>query len=366
MRTSRSRVATMLAVATLLAACSGPAASTIPGPIDTLAPASPSTGPATTGAGASDAFAVAGLVANISPDSGPPDPSTFETAFTTNNPFNGDVLKRIGIYVTYRLRPGLEGKVSVVTTSPDGMTITDSYDYPASADSAYFAISYANGFALGEHRTVLTFGPTGDSISLPFTITEPAPAPAATAAPTTDSTGFRNLGLNEFVPDLNYEFPISFDIPGDYAHFSIEGRSGRYIWMRPVEGQGSTFPTEFTKPDTAYFVVGPSLNVGYDADTDKFIGVAESAVELQALVEDQGIQVRRYERQDLPDFAVLILESVSPYGEGNQTRTVVTMYLATGIETNTFLIQFYFATGPEAPADRAIWERFESSLGQSG
>ena len=41
------------------------------------------------------------------------------------------------------------------------------------------------------------------------------------------------------------------------------------------------------------------------------------------------------------------------------------MYLATGIETNTLKIQFYFATGPETPADRAIWERFESSLMQT-
>lgn len=81
------------------------------------------------------------------------------------------------------------------------------------------------------------------------------------------------------------------------------------------------------------------------------------------MVEAQGMQVGRLGRKDLRDFPILIVESESPYG--GRTRTVVTTYLATGIETNTLLIQFYFATGPETPEDRAIWERFETSLTQT-
>jgi hypothetical protein len=204
--------------------------------------------------------------------------------------------------------------------------------------------------------TVVACAPPGLSASATLT---PSPTPAMTA----DATDFRRVALNEFVPDLLYEFPISLEIPGDFARFDIENSSGRYIWMRPAQGQDPTFPAEFDKPDTAYFVVGLSLNVGYGADTDRFIGMPDSIEELQASVEAQGIQVRRLERKDLRDFPVLILESEAPYG--GRTRTVVTTYLATGIETNTLLIQFYFATGPETPEDRAVWERFESSLVQT-
>jgi hypothetical protein len=179
-----------------------------------------------------------------------------------------------------------------------------------------------------------------------------------------DPAGFPRIALNEFVPDLLHDYPISLEIPGDFARFGIENRS-RSIWMRPAQGQEPTFPTEFDKPDSAFFVVGLSLNTGYDAATDRFTDESDSLEEVQAALDAQGLDltVRRYERKDLRDFPVLLLESESPYG--GPTRTVVTIYLATTVETNTLLIQFYFATGPETPVDRAIWERFESSLMQT-
>jgi len=365
MRAPHSPVATIV-VALLVAGCgsaAGPSPTTSPTLPAPSAPSAPSAAPSG-GASGSGAFAIAGITSN--PGIHGPLPSTFQTSFATNTPFDGSVLKLIGLYVSYKLAPGLTGKVSMVTTAPDGTTITDSSDYLASDLSSWFNLAYEDGFALGAHETVLRFQPTGESVTLPFTIIEavPTPAPPPTPVSTPDVAGFLHVALSEFVP-LDFGLPISLDIPGDYAHFDIRNRDGRYIWMHPAEGQAPEFPTDFDLPDSAFFFVGPSLKVGYDADEDHFIGMPESAADLQAAVEGQGVDVRRLERQDLPDFPVLIMEYQGPTGVGTETRTIITTFLATGTGTHTILIQFFFATGAETAVDRAIWERFESSLKQT-
>ena len=145
----RRLVLTVL-VATLLIACGGSTATPIP------AATAAASVPATAGTTEAGAFAIAGLTANIVPG-GPPDPSTFATSFDGKAGGAGIFRngRRVAIYVVYQLASGLGGKVSTVTTSPDGNTIADSFDYPASAGSAYFSIAYQDGFALGERSSVV-------------------------------------------------------------------------------------------------------------------------------------------------------------------------------------------------------------------
>jgi hypothetical protein len=102
-----------------------------------------------------------------------PDPSTFSTSFASDIP---------AIYVPYELASGLAGKVTTTATSPDGKTLTGSFDYPASAPFAYFHLTYVSGFSPGDYQEVLTFEPTGESVTLPFTITGPQGS-AATSSP---------------------------------------------------------------------------------------------------------------------------------------------------------------------------------------
>lgn len=123
----------------------------------------------------SGAFAFAGIARSLGGTGAPP---YYETTFATTRcyPCFG------GFYVSYQLAPGLAGKVSTVTTSPDGKTTADSLDDPGAPRWGYFGIGfesfgYTDGFALGDYKAVLTFEPTGESITLPFTFTEPAPTP---------------------------------------------------------------------------------------------------------------------------------------------------------------------------------------------
>ena len=172
-------------VATMLAACGGAAATAAPTAAPTLAPtaspsptAPPTAPPATASPSGSGAFVAAGLVSTLDPNGGMPDPSAFSTSFASDIP---------AIYVPYELASGLAGKVTTTATSPDGKTLTGSFDYPASAPFAYFRLTYVSGFSPGDYQEVLTFEPTGESVTLPFTITGPAGS-AATPSPITSGT----------------------------------------------------------------------------------------------------------------------------------------------------------------------------------
>jgi len=147
----------------------------ITGPV-TLAPSSAPPAAAASGSGV---FAVAGVAPTVD-DTGAP--SHYVTSFGTTPCYPCQAL----FYVTYKLAPGFAGKVSTVTTSPDGKTTADSHDDPGSPRWGYFGIShmkfgYTDGFPLGDYKAVLTFEPTGESITLHFAITAaPTPAPTAT------------------------------------------------------------------------------------------------------------------------------------------------------------------------------------------
>jgi hypothetical protein len=185
----RHLVVTML-VATMLAACgssattptSTPTPTAVPTAVPTVAitaspspTASPTATPVTASPSGTGAFVVAGLAPTIDVNAGPPDPSTFATSFASTIP---------AVYVPYELAAGLAGKVTTTTTSPDGKTLSGSFDYPASAPWAYFRIRYDSGFAAGDYREVLTFQPTGESVTLSFTVTGPSGS-AASPSPVT-------------------------------------------------------------------------------------------------------------------------------------------------------------------------------------
>ena len=196
----RPLVVTFL-MATMLAGCGGAAT-----------PAS--SVPASAGATGPGAFVIAGLTANVDP-LGPLDPSTFATSFTTNIPVGhagspappgiflvGDeVAVRVGIYVVFQLAPGLAGKVGTVTTAPDGKTIADSLEYSASDPEADFSIVYDGGLALGDHQVVLTFEPTGESVTLTLYHHRIPASPAADACPDSGrNPGYRRVNAQRVRP----------------------------------------------------------------------------------------------------------------------------------------------------------------------
>ncbi|MBF6606655.1 MAG: hypothetical protein IVW53_13875 [Chloroflexi bacterium] len=177
-----------LGVATILAACGGSAAPPSPAPtatpaVATAVPASPTAPPTaaptetppassaltTSGPGGSGAFVVAGLTSMLPVSADQPDSSTFATSFASETP---------EILVAYQLAPGLAGKITSIWRTVGGDAKTTSFDYPASAPWAYFSLTYVNGFVPGDYEEILTFERTGESVTLPFTITGPRRPPA--------------------------------------------------------------------------------------------------------------------------------------------------------------------------------------------
>ena len=250
----RRLVGTLL-VATMLAACGGSAATASPAPSATASAsagttASPSAqtdsaAPSATVAAASPSgsstFLFAGLVGSLDLNSGPPDPSSFGTSFPSETP---------GIYVAYRLAPGLSGKVSSTWTSPGGDRIFASFDYPVAAPWAYFHLTYQDGFIPGSHQDILKFDSTGDSVTLSFTVTGPRASPA-TPTPEPSATGAFGVlqtasaaDSSKSAPDpstFTTSFPTS--APAIYVVFTLHsGLTGKVTCTMTANGTDLTQP----------------------------------------------------------------------------------------------------------------------------
>ena len=176
-------------VATVLSACGGAAApvpTATPTGVPTLAPtpspsvsATPSATVSQTGSGA---FVVTGLAAMIDSSADAPDPSTFRTSFTSDTP---------AIYVPFQLGPGLAGKVTSTWKSSIAKDVVASFNYTPSAPWAYFKLTRSGGFIPSDYQEVLMFEPTGESVTLSFTVT----GPPATPAPASSGTAFTLLRM---------------------------------------------------------------------------------------------------------------------------------------------------------------------------
>jgi len=137
---------------------------TVTGTTGSSSPSAPASTPVASSPAASagsSPFALAGLAASVDSSLNSIDQSTFATSF----PASTD-----SIYADYALAPGLSGTVQITWNSP---TDTDSYDYKATDPWAWFGATVSGRFSPGANTAVLTFEPTGQSVTLPFTITSP-------------------------------------------------------------------------------------------------------------------------------------------------------------------------------------------------
>ena len=140
---------------------------TVTGAPGSSSPSTPTSTPAAgspAASGASSPFAVAGLASSNNSALDSVDVSTFATSF----PASTDT-----IYAEYALTAGLSGTVDITWTSTTGATSSNFYDYGASDPWAWFGATVSGRFSTGANRAVLTFEPTGQTVTLPFTITSP-------------------------------------------------------------------------------------------------------------------------------------------------------------------------------------------------
>jgi hypothetical protein len=189
---------------------------------------------------------------------------------------------------------------------------------------------------------------------IPSTLT-PAPLPSSTA-----SLGFKRVSIQEFIPNLSFDVPISFEIPDDFISCQFPDNPDSYFWT-PQKCEGY-----FRPRNTSYFQakLAPSK---YESQSDRFTNVPNdtSDVEIIALFESQGAKLSRIERKNIGEFPVLILELEWAYEETPgvaKTHVVKRIFIATLVDTNVLWIDYYFDLPTNLEKDSAVWEHFEASI----
>lgn len=241
----------------ILAACGSSSASTTP-ELASVAPsvaaptASPSPSPSPTPSASPAAvgtIVLAGLSSVIDKPSQTIDPSTFGTTFVSETP---------AIYILYQLSPGSSGVVQSTWNHGTIKVNADSFTYPADAPWAYFVITYKNGFIPGDYEVVLKVVSTGDSMTLPFTVTgprkappTPTPVPSGTSAFTL-TTMASSADSSKSGPDTT-AFTTTFlsSAPKLYVVFRLRsGLSGAVVCTMSANG------SDVIKPITLTYSVG--------------------------------------------------------------------------------------------------------------
>jgi hypothetical protein len=125
----------------------------------------------------------------------------------------------------------------------------------------------------------------------PLTPTPPAPIPGI---------NFRSITLSEFHGSLLFDFPIVFEIPTNYVFVP-----DTTVWMpqEHLERFVDSVPI-----DVEFFNVLTSTSVGYDGETDTFIGVPYGEQEKADFEAAVGGKITRFEQRKVGQHPVVILE----------------------------------------------------------
>lgn len=244
-------------LAMVLAACGSSSASTTPEPASvapSVAPTAsptPSPSPSPSPSAAVGTIVLAGLSSVIDKPSQTIDASTFGKTFPSETS---------AIYILYQLSPGSSGVVQSTWNHGTVKVNADSFTYPADAPWAYFVITYKNGFIPGDYDVVLKVVSTGDTMTLPFTITGPRKAPP-TPTPVPSGTSAFTLTTMASAADSSKSgpdetaFTTTFlsSAPKLYVVFRLRsGLSGKVVCTMSANG------SDVIKPITLSYSVGNS------------------------------------------------------------------------------------------------------------
>lgn len=136
-----------------------------------------------------------------------------------------------------------------------------------------------------------TDSPTPQQESQPLTPTPPDPIPGIS---------FRSITLSQFHGSLLFDFPIEFEIPTNFVFVP-----DATLWMpeEHLERFVDSVPI-----DVEFFNVLTSTSVGYDGETDTFIGVPYSEQEKADFEAAVGGKITRFEQSKIGEYPVVIIE----------------------------------------------------------
>ena len=228
-------------VAMLLAACALSVPTAMPSSPAASGPSADANG--SPSPGALGTFEIAGLTSVLDVPGPIIATSMFTTTFASETP---------AIYVKYRLSPGSSGRVVSTWRNDDVEINTFSFEYPVDAPWAYFQLSYQDGFVPGDYEEELKLLDSGNTVTLPFTITGPRKAPSAPTPVPSGTSAFTLLSMATFAdptqpgPDSAF-FTAVFkpDAPRIYVVFALRpDLSGKVVCTMTLDG------SDYIKPLT--------------------------------------------------------------------------------------------------------------------
>jgi hypothetical protein len=165
----------------------------------------------------------------------------------------------------------------------------------------------------------------------------------------------RDLDFNEFTREAFIRnLPVHFSIPAGYVPLSPDGRATRTYWMSPADSAAQAADPEHTMRD-GFYSVTLSLNVGYDADNDLFIGGETNETTMKAAFEGQGFTGVALDRHLVNGHPVLFVEAEK------DGRHVMIVYVASLVDSNV-VFAFYSHPTPIRELDGARWAAFKAAI----
>ncbi len=175
------------------------------------------------------------------------------------------------------------------------------------------------------------------------------------AAPAQEAEALRDLTFGEFTRDgFIRELPVHFRIPAGYVAVSPEGRASRTYWTSPADSAAQAADPQHSMRD-GFYSVTVSLNVGYDAQRDRFFGEGSDETTMKSDFERQGFTDVSLDRHLVNGYPVLFVEG------GRDGRRVMIVYVASLVDTNV-VFAFYSHPTPVRDLDLARWAAFRSAI----
>ncbi len=165
----------------------------------------------------------------------------------------------------------------------------------------------------------------------------------------------RDVSFGEFSRgSFLYDLPVRFRIPEGYVAVDPESQTMRTYWMSPADSAAHAANPEHATHD-GYYSVAISMNMGYDVDTDRFIGGGGDESTMKADFEARGFTAVSLERHLINGYPALFLE-----GE-KDGRPYPVVYFASLVETE---VVYAYYTHPESmrELDRERWAAFKAAI----
>ena len=180
-----------------------------------------------------------------------------------------------------------------------------------------------------------------------------AAVPCAASAQEADS--LRDVSFGEFTTGrFARDLPVSFRIPVGYVSISPPERATRTYWTSPADSIAQAADPQHDMRD-GFYSVSLSMNVGYDADADRFFGEGSDETTMRRDFEQQGFTGVSLERHRINGYPVLFVEAEK------DGRRVMIVYIAALVDTN---VVFAFYTHPDTvrEVDLARWAAFKAAI----